>query len=155
VDKVSGFNDLRFERLGSIWFRAVEEFPNGYGVSVITYGRYGERELYDVDVLRGEHICYTTPDLDAGGVSDLMARVQALPYVPQRCERRGGEMIVESLRFPRTEGLALSADENGVNIMMTRDTVRGTEVLLWIEWERLPKVIAYMTRCLSEWQEKE
>jgi len=79
VDKVKGFEDLRFERIWSVWFRAVGEFPNGYGVSVITYGRHRERELYDVDVLREGRICYTTPDVNADGVSHLMARVQGLP----------------------------------------------------------------------------
>jgi len=79
VDKVKGFADLQFEPLRGGAFRAVGEFPNGYGVSVITYGRHRERELYDVDVLREGRICYTTPDVNADGVSHLMARVQGLP----------------------------------------------------------------------------
>lgn len=81
------FYDLIFTMKGDA-LRALTEFANGYGVSVIrnslSYG--GSEGFYELAVFHDGRLCYTTPItndvigwLSPDDVTDLMRRVAALP----------------------------------------------------------------------------
>lgn len=84
------FRDLEFAPhpvMGAGGTRAYMEFANGYGVSVITgeYSYSDEMHPYELAVLQGGAICYSTPitddvvgHLDEEGVTEIMKRVQEL-----------------------------------------------------------------------------
>jgi hypothetical protein len=68
----------------------VYKFPNGYGASVIkgphTYG--GSEDLWELAVLEGEELCYTTPvsddvigHLTNGDVNMILDQIKDLPNV--------------------------------------------------------------------------
>lgn len=82
------FDDLEFKKHRISGTQAVMEFDNGYGVSVITgpiaYG--GDQGLYELAVLKGASLCYSTPvtddvigHLSPEEVTQKMTEVQALP----------------------------------------------------------------------------
>ena len=90
------FKDLKFEThfnhmgspFGDFGEQAKLEFPNGYGVSVITGGSgvYGDTEHpYELAVLQEGNLTYDTPVTDdvlgyltVRGVTTAMKKVQAL-----------------------------------------------------------------------------
>jgi hypothetical protein len=83
------FNDLVFKPKtnGCGGTQAKLNFNNGYGVSVITgFGAYGGDEgLYELAVLKNDHLCYSTDitydvegHLTAADVTSIMARVEKL-----------------------------------------------------------------------------
>ena len=95
------FQDLVFQSKnnGLDGTQATMDFPNGYGVSVITgFGAYGgEQGLYELAVVKGGVLCYDTPVtsdvvgyLSAGKVTELMQQVQELP-APAPATARGKE----------------------------------------------------------------
>jgi hypothetical protein len=84
------FNDLEFEpHPMGVGIRAIMQFGNGYGVSVVrtpyTYG--GDKDLYEVAVIDfNGNLCYDTPVTDdvigylrPEDVTDVMDKVQELP----------------------------------------------------------------------------
>ena len=83
------FEDLEFQpfRDGN---SAEVKFPNGFGASVVchdhSYG--GSQGLYELAVLRGDEICYTTPVTDdvlgwlyPADVTSILAKIEQLPPV--------------------------------------------------------------------------
>lgn len=83
------FAELNFKpRLPIGGIQALTAYANGYGASVIqgpgSYG--GEFGLYELAVLEGENICYTTPltddvlgHLTEADVTRLLGKIAALP----------------------------------------------------------------------------
>jgi hypothetical protein len=83
------FNDLEFKELDSFYegIQARMVFENGYGASVVKHNfSYGGKDgLYELAVIKGDDICYSTPiTTDVEGylsedeVSDLLKRIQEL-----------------------------------------------------------------------------
>ena len=85
------FDDLEFELHPNVFMgfntKATMHFDNGYGVSVITGDQaYSDSEhKYELAVLKGDEICYSTDitddvlgHLDEDGVTAAMIKVQAL-----------------------------------------------------------------------------
>ena len=84
------FKDLEFiphPVLGEGGTRAHMKFDNGFGVSVITgeYAYSDEARPYEVAVLQGDNITYSTPitddvigHLNEGGVTEIMRQIQDL-----------------------------------------------------------------------------
>ena len=82
------FKDLEFTDKDHIdGQRAVLEFDNGYGVSVITgYGAYGNAESpYEIAILKEGSLCYDTPITNnvigyntAEEVTEYMKKIQKL-----------------------------------------------------------------------------
>lgn len=69
-------------------YQKIYKFPNGYGASVvcnhISYG--GMNGLFEIAVLCGDDICYTTPitddvvpNLDHEGVVEVLEKIKNLP----------------------------------------------------------------------------
>jgi len=86
------FQDLKFEpiagRNNANDVQAYAEFPNGYGASIIrgphSYG--GAQGLYELAVLKDDHLCYDTPVTDdvrgylsEDDVTGLLEDIAALP----------------------------------------------------------------------------
>lgn len=90
------FNDLQFVEVGEGWAgirRAYVLFRNGFGASVVTSPMfYGSSDLYELAVMdRDGKIRYDTPIaedvikyLTRGEVTDLLARIAALPATQRR-----------------------------------------------------------------------
>ena len=88
------FEDLNFDRHpAGDGIRAVHNFSNGYGVSVIRFtimghsGSYGsEKGLYEIGILKDGKLTYETPITDdvlgyqtEADVTEIMAKVEQLP----------------------------------------------------------------------------
>lgn len=94
------FADLDFKpAVHGLGVQACEEFPNGYGVSVVqskyTYG--GDRGLYEMAVTLDGKLCYDTPVtndvlgfLSKAAVTKHLREVQELPPVaaPKKAKRK-------------------------------------------------------------------
>lgn len=87
------FADLKFEetRRHASGVQALHKFANGYGASVIRtpYSYGGEEGLYELAVLRGNSLDYTTPVTDdvegclsEDDVTRLLGEIEALPAAP-------------------------------------------------------------------------
>lgn len=83
------FKDLTFKPHGTPGFRthATMEFPNGYGISVITgeFSYSDDEHPYEVAVLKNGGLCYDTPITDdvigyltADDVTNIMKQIQEL-----------------------------------------------------------------------------
>lgn len=85
------FYDLEFKehaRMPLYSTQARMDFPNGYGVSVVTgqYAYTDENGPYELAVMRNGELCYTTPITDdvlgyltAEDVTRIMKQIQDLP----------------------------------------------------------------------------
>ena len=83
------FNDLIFKQHPN-WMSGTQarmDFPNGYGISVITgeYAYSDNEHPYEVAVMEHGSLCYNTPItddvigyLDADGVTEIMKQIQEL-----------------------------------------------------------------------------
>lgn len=84
------FKDLQFKghpTMGPGGSRAYMEFPNGYGISVVTgeYAYSDDEHPYEAAVLHEGRVCYDTPitddvvgHLDEEGVTEIMKKIQEL-----------------------------------------------------------------------------
>ena len=83
------FNDLEFKELDSFYegIQARMVFENGYGASVVRHNfSYGGKDgLYELAVIKGDNLCYSTPiTTDVEGylsedeVSELLKQIQEL-----------------------------------------------------------------------------
>jgi len=70
--------------------RAVVEFANGYGASVVRVRDGEDWRCYELVVLAHRHICGTTPitsdplgDQSEEQITALLARIEALPPAPK------------------------------------------------------------------------
>ena len=87
------FSDLKFKetRRHDSGVKALHKFANGYSASEIRtpYSYGGEEGLYDLAVLRGDRLDYTTPVTDdvkgwlsEDDVTRLLGEIEALPAAP-------------------------------------------------------------------------
>lgn len=89
------FSDLKFVKRnngGKLDFgediQAIAEFPNGYGASVVRFPGVHNYHFgrYEIAVLKGGNLCYTTPvtnytvnNLTESGVTEILAEIGNLP----------------------------------------------------------------------------